>query len=370
MALLDRIQEWIIKARTGQMSVEEVVDELYGSLLRRIPENKVEPMLRCIVDIIDPKVDRGLGPLKPYNILLQFRETEYVYKSQRLKKSFELVFLERQTFPEYQAITDSLRVSDWERVDRLLQGAWNTTEHFVVLFPLFFKMYYAKKEITLTQFQTVLAIQQMRWAFSTDNPYYAKTTAFFEISFWDKKSKGRMFFNVDYQRYIEKRNSVLYLIRVLPPGSGVEGSFFYNTHGRNQDILFPIPETYKNNFLIGSTFYSPRLVIGSLKSSSLVRFMYKYKERPYLCHHPLVSATHNTLLFDHYPGEAIFVHWLHDYFHTYGLDKRRAEVLANPEFIRNLKRKLQLLSSQFLPQQQQECLLFTDTGSCFTQDKV
>lgn len=355
MTLLDRVQEWIIKARTGEMDIKEVVEKLYVTLLRRVPEIKVETMLQCIIDIMYPKIDRY--PLKPLNILLQFRETEYVSRSKQLRISFETVFAVQKDLSEYQAITCSLRDSDWKKVDELLQGAWNTTEHFVILFPLFFKMYYASKEITLTQFQTVLAIQQMRWAYSKDNPYNDVTKQFFEISLADIKSTGRMIFNVGY---FQNRDNVYYKIRVLPRGKTGQRRFFYVVGGdKSEDNIFPIPETFKRVFLEQKSHYSPRLVIGSLKSSSLVRFMFKYKERPFLCHHPLVSAAQNTLVFDQYPGEAIFVHWLHDYFHTIGFDKNAP---LSIEILRDLKKKLQEVTSQI---SQQQCMLFTDTGSHF-----
>lgn len=299
------------------------------------------------------------------NILLRFLETKYVSKNNSIQQTFDYIFSHGDTIhydelislhtstqqrhawrPElenkdyensYAQLYDLIKKYNWKAIDTLFSEQYNNKEHFRIIFALLAKWYYQDKTISRLQYENTLGIQQARWAQSSDNPVRR---------FLVNGIKGKL---LDFTLNLVKNIDHFPYEVKLP----IDIQWCYYQHSKNKIVYtatyklgtinvyhMAIPETF--NLANCVNVYRPRLVCGSLKSCSLLKFMKDFGERPYICHHP--DLKHNSTEFDGSEGMNVFEHWAHDTRHLYV----------------NMKGKL--MDTDPSSMSQQKCLQYNDLG--------
>jgi hypothetical protein len=266
------------------------------------------------------------------NILLRFLETKFVNKNVSIQQTFEYIFshgsinydelksVSRQSWRpdlankdyenQYEQLLDYIKKYNWKAVDALFLTQYNTKEHFRIIFALLTKWHYHDKIISRLQYENTLGIQQARWAISPENKFIdylmdglkGKIT---DITFNLVKNIDKFPFAMNVPKKIQlcfyqySKNKIIYTL----------------TNTLHESFHMGIPETF--NLSKCAPVYRPRLVLGTLNSCSLLKFMKNYGERPFICHHPDLSDKHNSIEFDGIVGMNVFEHWAHDARHVY-----------------------------------------------------
>jgi len=276
------------------------------------------------------------------NILLRFLETKYVSKNNSIQQTFNYIFshddiinydelkslhtsrqqrhawrpeLENKDYENgYAQLYDLIKKYNWKAVDTIFSEQYNTREHFRIIFALLAKWYYQDKTISRLQYQNALGIQQSRWALSSDNKfanYFLNGIKGELLDFTFNLVKNIDKFPYGIESYLSAKNKLCFY---QYSKNKIVYTANFKLGGMNQYHL-AIPETF--NFSKCANVYRPRLVLGSFTSCSLAKFTKQYGERPFVCHHPDLSDTHNPIQFDGVAGMNVFEHWAHDARHLY-----------------------------------------------------
>lgn len=273
------------------------------------------------------------------NILMRFLETKYVSKNKSIQQTFDYIFshdtihydelkslhtsaqqrhawrpeLENKDYENgYAQLFDYIKKYNWKGVDSLFAEQYNNREHFRMIFAILAKWYYHYKSISRLQYENTLGIQQARWALSPDNKY---------ANYLFNGIRGNL---VDFTFHLVKNIDKFPYASDLYLSEEIKLCFYQ--HSKNKVVYtanftngepyhLAIPETF--NLSQCANVYRPRLVLGSFTSCSLLKYMKQYGERPFVCHHPDLSDTHNSTHFDGIAGMNVFEHWAHDARHTY-----------------------------------------------------
>lgn len=309
------------------------------------------------------------------NILLRFLETKFVSKNKSIQQTFDYIFshgdnidydelkslhtsgqqrhawrpeLENKDYENgYAQLYDLIKKYNWKAVDTLVSEQYNTKEHFRIIFALLAKWYYQDKTISRLQYENTLGIQQSRWALSSDNKFAIYFLNGIKGELLD--FKFNLFKNIDKFPYPFANESYLSAKSKLCFYQYSKNKIVYTANfqsGSIQQYHLAIPETF--NFAKCADVYRPRLVLGSFSSCSLAKFTKQYGERPFVCHHPDLSDTHNPIAFDGVGGMNVFEHWAHDARHLFTNALR-----STPQ---------QVLDVDPSKLTQQQCLAYNDRG--------
>jgi hypothetical protein len=305
------------------------------------------------------------------NILLRFLETKFVSKNNSIQQTFDIIFshdtinydelksLHRSTLQRhawrqelenkdyengYAQLFDSIKKYNWKAVDTLFSEQYNIKEHFRIIFALLAKWYYLDQTISRLQYQNALGIQQARWALSSDNKF---ANFLFQgikgdlLDFTLNQVKNIDKFPYGIESYLSAKNKLCFY-------QYSKNKVVYTANFKHNDTYhMAIPETF--NLSKCANVYRPRLVLGSLTSCTLLKYMKQYGERPFVCHHPDLSDTNNSTHFDGITGMNVFEHWVHD---------------ARHNFTNALQSKTRQQAFDLDPSTitQQQCLKYNDQG--------
>lgn len=267
------------------------------------------------IEIVDPSVER----------MLEKVETMYIKKNRDMQTMLNTLSTTRQNV----VLLGFIRTNNWILVDNYMIERNGSINFFETLQQLFY-FFYVRKSITLKQFQNAMGIQQVRWMIDDENNKImgGYTVESAEITLWENIDESEKV--VVYRKiikYIENNlygdispsffnNTVWYKVYVGESqfaGMHQEAlTFFGGINVQNSSYLYyPIPETLNLGEM--SCMYSPRLIFGSLATTTLTKFILNTNERPYAAHIP---AARTNLVRVHTSLHMIIANWWHDFNHS------------------------------------------------------
>ena len=307
------------------------------------------------------------------SLLKDFKETKYLSKNKLLLgliSSIDDLFIRNSTSLQcYIYVKNNL----WREYDNYLRNMDARVVNFfkkgnndimIKIFCINLKLLFCYRyflpigeKISETQFQTALGIQQVIWMINPGNKDSKKgsihkhlvnkkqveveltmTTDKAIFFYWkniDKNNqlqiieqlsfqlKDKMYTKFNIKSQIQScimDNSVWYLVRNMSKGwtgygvtsnlRKLDGTYPIPFLPSGFPQFFPIPETLTFNKI--ACVYKPTLVFGTMKSSSLSKFMIRYKKRPFHAHFP---DSKNNLVIIHVLALNIVKNWIHDFSH-------------------------------------------------------
>jgi hypothetical protein len=233
-----------------------------------------------------------------------------------------------------------IKNNKWEVLNEYIERNSGKDKFLEILKQLFLFKYFLSEDerISRKQFENAMGIQQVRWMVDPENCRYksknsdntenGRNMGIYKVDkaqfyYWqniseenrrviikklDDMIKERLTTrDIDYNTIFN--NTVWYKVDFLDlsgekisigwPGFGIESDFY------------PIPETLNISNI--ACIYQPKLVFGSLSDLSLIRFIIKYKQRPYVAHIP---ESKSNLCDIHMSKHSIVAGWYHDFFHS------------------------------------------------------
>jgi hypothetical protein len=282
----------------------------------------------------------GAGEAAP-NLKRDFLETMFLSKNSDLNRIIKE--LASGEVEQDDILYKLIKAADWKEFDATLLNNKGRINFFKVLQQLFMFKYFLPKDdrISRKEFEIAMGIQQVRWMVDPENCRYARPNSnntengrvlnrykvdTAEFHLWQdinkkdrqeaikkiKKQIGQRLVDKDVKYNERFKNTIWYKVDHIHIQSGLKGSTAWLGYGKEQDY-YPIPESL--NLSDFACVYQPKLVFGTLSDTSLLRFIIKYKQRPYIAHIP---GSRSNLCIIHTFKESIVGGWVHDFHHSRG----------------------------------------------------
>jgi hypothetical protein len=235
-----------------------------------------------------------------------------------------------------------IRNNDWKSLDSTINETYSGRDKFfVILEQLFLFKYFLPEEdrISRKQFEIAMGIQQVRWMTDPENCRYKSRTSentengrimnHYKVDkaifyYWNDIPKedrdktiaklndqigGRLFVKpINYEHVFS--NTVWYKVDHVDKNTQKKKTIAWTGYGRESDF-YPIPETLNISNI--ACVYQPKLVFGALSDESLLKFIIKYRQRPYVAHIP---SSKSNLCDIHKSKHSIVAGWVHDFHHS------------------------------------------------------
>ena len=280
--------------------------------------------------------------------LTRYPETTYVARNKTLKELFGQ--LERGEVSIDTTLYSLIKEKNWHEVDAYFASNPGKEAFFALLQQLFLFKYFLPEpeQLTRKEFEIATGIQQVRWMVDDENCRVVKNDTGISRKVGPRIMNNPGFtFEVESASFIfwddiepHEKDKIVHQVLtgiqrklVLPMTGEQLNDFFTKTvwyrvlhhnintnayirpgswHGYGtQYDYYPIPETF--NFSSIACIYAPKLVFGSLSDQTLLRYIAKERQRPYIAHLP---DSISNLCDVHGLQQSIVSGWIHDISHS------------------------------------------------------
>ena len=262
------------------------------------------------------------------NLKKNYVATQYASKNKDLIRILtELInedFLEKDI-----TLYSLIRENKWKELDTYIQAHPGKENFWLILQQLFYFQYFVpdSEKITSKQFEISMGIQQVRWMDDDEN---CKVMRNYEVKgakflYWEDIPKreqsiivDQVFKKIEWKLYGGKNKTdiqnlflgtVWYDVNLQNKSGRVDAGSF---HGFGSNLyIYPIPETI--NLSTIACVYRPILLFGSLSDGSLLKYIIRNGQRPYIAHLP---DSKSNLCEVHGNKHCICAGWYHDFHHS------------------------------------------------------
>ena len=262
------------------------------------------------------------------NLKKNYVATQYASKNKDLLRILsELIndqFLEKDT-----RLYSLIQRNQWKELDKHIQNLPGKQNFWLILQQLFYFRYFLpdSEKITDKQFEISMGIQQVRWMNDDENCKMMKN---YEVKgadflYWEdipdeeqkiivsqvfNRIKGKMFSGKTIKDIQNLFTGTVWYDVNLQNTRGRTNAGSWAGFGSN-NYIYPIPETI--NLSTIACVYRPILLFGALSDGSLLKYIIRNGQRPYIAHLPEYKMN---LCDVHGLKHCICAGWFHDFFHS------------------------------------------------------
>jgi hypothetical protein len=273
------------------------------------------------------------------NLKTDFLETMFLSQNAHLNRIIRE--LADGKFEKNDMIYDTIINNNWKLLDEYIKNNPGKDKFLEILKQLFLFKYFLPEDerISRKQFEIAMGIQQVCWmtdpenrrckSRNSDNTENGRNMGAYRVDrasfyYWqDISEENRQIIINKIDDMIKQRlitrdtdyntifnNTVWYKVDFISKHNQKKISIGWPGFGIEDDF-YPIPETLNISNI--ACIYQPKLVFGSLSDLSLLRFIIKYKQRPYIAHIP---ESKSNLCDIHMSKHSIVAGWNHDFSHS------------------------------------------------------